>query len=108
MITINITYSGEDQNSKRFMEEMISSGVVERIRKEPGNIRYDYYIPVENSESILLIDSWANQEALDAHHNSPMMKTIAELREKYNLHMKVERYVSVDEDGNKDSKFIRA
>ena len=27
MITINITYTGEDQNAKRFMEEMISSGI---------------------------------------------------------------------------------
>lgn len=107
MITINITYSGEGQNARRFMEEMLASSVVESIRKEPGNIRYDYYIPVEDSESILLIDSWENQDALDAHHNSPMMKTIAELREKYDLHMKVERYLSVDEDENRDSKDIR-
>ena len=106
MITINITYTGEGQNAKLFMEEMIGSGVVDSIRKEPGNIRYDYYIPVEDPESIFLIDSWENQDALDVHHASPMMKTIAELREKYDLHMKVERYTSVD--GDADSEFIRA
>ncbi len=39
------------------------------------------------------------------HHASPMMKTIAELREKYDLHMRVERYTSVDDDI--DSEFVR-
>ena len=37
-----------------------------------------------------------------------MMKTIMELREKYDLHMRVERYVS-DESGipQSDQKYIR-
>ena len=42
------------------------------------------------------------------HHASPMMQTIAALRSKYDLHMRVERYIS-DEGGvpEKDQKFIR-
>jgi quinol monooxygenase YgiN len=31
---------------------------------------------------VLLIDSWVDQKAIDVHHASEMMKTIAELREK--------------------------
>ena len=38
---------------------------------------------------------------------SPMMQTIADLRDKYDLHMKVERYISDDEDLERDSKIIR-
>ena len=40
---------------------------------------------------MLLIDSWTDQEAIDLHHASPMMKEIMKLREKYDLHMNVER-----------------
>ena len=52
--------------------------------------------------------SWEDQQALDLHHASPMMKEIAELREKYDLHMKAERYIS-DENGlpERDSGFLR-
>ena len=39
---------------------------------------------------------WENQEAIDAHHASLEMKTIADLRDKYDLHMRVERFVSED------------
>ena len=35
-----------------------------------------------------------------------MMATIAALREKYDLHMTVERFVSIDENAS-DDKFIR-
>ena len=106
MITVNIFYKGKDGSAKRFIEEMISSKTVEAIRNEKGNIKYEYYYSVDDPETVLLIDAWENQEAIDLHHQSEMMKKIAELREKYDLHMKVDRYVSLDED-NKDNEFIR-
>lgn len=97
-IVVNIYYSGMNGNAKKFVEEMISSGVVNDIRAEDGNIRYEYFFPMDDQETVLLIDSWKDQHAIDAHHASPMMAKITELREKYDLHMKVERYRS-DEDG---------
>ena len=93
-ITINIYYKGVEGNARKFAEEMISSGIVDEIRKESGNLRYEYFFPMEDGETVLLIDSWANQEAIDIHHHSPMMPKIIELREKYDLHMTVERYTS--------------
>ena len=107
-ITINIYYTGEGGNAKKFAEEMISSGLVDDIRAEDGNIKYEYFFPMDDKETVLLIDSWENQSALDKHHASPMMAKITELRNKYNLHMKVERYVS-DDAGvpATDEKFIR-
>jgi quinol monooxygenase YgiN len=108
-ITINIYYTGKNGSARKFAEEMISSGVVSDIRAEDGNIRYDYFYPMNDAEKILLIDSWENQEAIDIHHASPMMEQITRLREKYDLSMKVERYVS-DESGipSADKKYIRS
>ena len=61
---------------------------------------------MDDPETILLIDSWESQEAIDLHHASPMMATIAALREKYDLRMTVERYVSA-ETPETENKFIR-
>lgn len=105
-ITIHIYYSGINGNARKFAEEMISSGIVRKIREEEGNLGYDYFFPMEDAETVLLIDSWWDQEALDLHHKTSMMQTIVELREKYDLHMKVERYVSA-EVPNTDQNFIR-
>lgn len=107
-ITVNIYYTGEKGNARKFAQEMVESGVVAAIRAEEGNLRYEYFFPMEDPETVLLIDSWRDQGAIDAHHATPMMGQITALREKYDLHMRVERYVS-DEEGAPagDEKFIR-
>lgn len=105
-ITVNIYYTGKDGNARKFAEEMISSGIVDKIRKEEGNIRYEYFFPMQNKETVLLVDSWENQNAIDIHHQTPMMQKIIALREKYDLHMKVERYTS-DELPDKDKGYIK-
>jgi len=92
-ITINIYYTGAEGHARKFAAEMIARGIVDEIRREEGNLRYDYFIPMDDETSILLIDSWEDQAALDRHHRTPMMAQIAELREKYGLRMRVERYV---------------
>ena len=107
-ITINIYYSGKKGAAKKFAKEMEKSGTADAIRKEKGNLRYEYFYPAKNKNTVLLIDSWESQQALDIHHSSPMMKKIADLRNKYDLHMKVERYVE-DVNGipSSDNKFIK-
>lgn len=105
MITINIYYKGQNGSAKEFASEMISSGLVDEIRNEEGNLRYEYFYPLDDKETVLLIDSWESQEALDKHHELPIMKKIMELREKYDLHMQVEKYEPIID--SKDEKYIR-
>lgn len=105
MITVNLYYKGTNGNARAFAEEMEKSGIADAIRAEAGNLRYEYFTPFNDPETVLLIDSWTDQAAIDAHHASPMMTQLAALREKYDLHMTVERYVS--EDYQADEKFIR-
>lgn len=106
-ITVNLYYTGTNGSAHKFAQDMITSGTVDAIRAEPGNLRYEYFTPLADPETVLLIDSWADQAALDVHHASPMMQTIAALRSKYDLHMKVERYTSDDTAPSSDDQFIR-
>ena len=107
-IVINLYYTGENENARKFAEEMERSGTADLIRQESGNERYAYFCPMDDPETVLLIDIWKDQASIDMHHASPMMETIAQLREKYDLHMRAERYVT-DTDGmpSADSQFIR-
>ncbi len=94
-LIVNIYYTGKNGSARKFAEEMMSSGIVDRVRSEEGNERYEYFFPMEDEETVMLIDKWKNQEALDLHHKSDMMKQIANLREKYSLSMKVEKFTEV-------------
>ena len=130
MITVNLYYTGKGGAARAFAAEMTSSGTAAAIRAEDGNLRYEYFFPMDDPETVLLIDQWRDQEAIDVHHASPMMGQIADqwrdqaaidahhaspmiaqiaaLREKYDLHMKVERFVSDDPAlSEADRRFIR-
>ena len=85
---------------------MEKSGLAAAIRAEDGNERYEYFLPMDDPETVLLIDRWRDQAALDRHHASPMMKSLAALREKYDLHMRVERYAPLEEESGGEA-FIR-
>lgn len=107
-ITMNLYYTGKNGNARKFAQEMESSGTADAVRREDGNLRYEYFISMADPETVLLIDSWKDQQALDIHHASEMMGMIAALRQKYDLTMRAERYLS-DESGipDSDKKYIR-
>ncbi|KRM67557.1 hypothetical protein FD06_GL000708 [Apilactobacillus ozensis DSM 23829 = JCM 17196] len=91
-LVINIYYKGNNGSAYKFYKDMINSGLVQKVRNEPGNIKYDYFSPINDSETLLLIDEWKTADDLDAHHKSNMMSEIAHLRDKYKLSMHVEMF----------------
>lgn len=105
MITVNLYYTGINGNARAFVNEMESSGIADAIRNEQGNFKYQYFQPLDDPETVLLIDSWVDQKAIDLHHSTPMMQKIIELREKYDLHMTMERFINDEYDA--DKKYIR-
>ena len=64
-ITVNLYYTGENGNALKFVQEMENSGTADAIRRKEGNLRYEYFQPLQDKETVLLIDSWESQQALD-------------------------------------------
>lgn len=104
-ISVNLYYHGKNGSARKFAEAMERSGIADAIRKEEGNLAYRYFVPLDDPETVLLIDCWRDQAAIDAHHASPMMAQLAALREQFDLHMTVERFIS--EEYQADEKYIR-
>lgn len=84
-ININIRYSAPDGGAIKYMNEMISSGLADEIRSIPGCLKYDYFIPQDAPDEVLLMDSWEDQAALNRYHSSEVMKKAEALREKYKI-----------------------
>ena len=90
--SMNLYYKGGNGSARAFAQEMVSSGIVDKIRRMDGCMRYEYFVSLSDPEMVLLIDTWRDQKALDEYHLSPLMGVVARLREKYDLHIKAERY----------------
>lgn len=46
--TVNIYYTGKNGSAKEFAREMTESGLVNKIRAEEGNERYEYFFPLDD------------------------------------------------------------
>ena len=105
-ITIHLFYTGKGDAARKFAQEMETTGIADRIRQEEGCLRYEYFLPMNDPNTVLLIDSWSCQAAIDKHHASILMQEVAKLREKYDLHTKAQRYIREDMP-EKDESFLR-
>ena len=55
-LVVNIYYTGKNGSAKKFAEEMVKSGIVDRVRAEDDNERYEYFFPMDDTETVMLID----------------------------------------------------
>lgn len=106
-LTMILSYTGAPGAAQAFAKEMQDTGIVNATRNREGNLRYEFLQPLDTPDTIVLIDTWENQAALDAHHESKIMGDIAALREKYDLHMQAQRYDGPQPLNTSDHAHIR-
>lgn len=66
-ITVNLRYTGKDGSALAFAHEIMENCTVAKIRTEEGNLRYEYYQSHDDSETVLLIDSWRDQQSINKY-----------------------------------------
>ena len=55
-------------------------------------MQYDYYLPLAETNCVLLIEHWRDQAALDAHSAGEPMAQLKALKAKYGLETGIERF----------------
>ena len=97
VITVNIRYTGKNSSVRYFLQEMEDARLIDMIRDEPGNLRYEYYWSLDDPDTVLIAGSWQDRNAYLAHLASPVTEIAAGLRKKYDISMTVERYIRVED-----------
>ena len=67
MIVLNVTYKCKPELREEFLEMIVTEGIDVASRAEAGNIKYDYYIPFEGGDDLLLVEKWQDAEAPYRH-----------------------------------------
>ena len=94
MITLIVTYKCKPHLREHFLEKLITEGLDLACRAEAGNIKYDYYIPTENDEELLLVEKWHDADALSEHGKQPHYLRIGEIKKEFVNDTVVERFES--------------
>lgn len=91
-VVINVHYRGCGGSVRRFVEDMVSEGVLEAVRAEDGCIGYEYFVSFDDPDSMVLIEHWRDEAALEAHARSENMKRIGSLKDRHGLSATVEKF----------------
>ena len=93
MIILNVTYKCKPDLREEFLEMIMTEGIDQACRAEAGNIKYDYYIPVEDSDDLLLLEKWRNADALAEHGRQPHMARLKEIKAEYVIDTIIEKFI---------------
>jgi len=106
MIVLNVTYRCRPGMRDAFLAAIRAEGIDEKSRAEAGNLKYDYYLPIDGGD-LLLIEHWRDAEALEAHAKQPHYLRLRELKPTYVTDTLVETFVRPETENQTVTVTIR-
>ena len=92
MIVLNVTYKCKPDMRDEFLEAIMTEGIDEASRAEPGNIKYDYFIPAAGGDELFLLEKWRDADAVKEHNLQPHFARLRQLKPDYVLDTVIEKY----------------
>lgn len=92
MIVLNVTYKCKPDMRDEFLEMIYTEGIDVACRSEDGNLKYNYYTPVDGSDDLLLIEKWRDADALAAHGRQPHFARLGDLKAEFVIETVIEKF----------------
>jgi quinol monooxygenase YgiN len=92
MVVLNVHYFTKPGKRAEFYEAVNKLEVPQKSRAEEGNIKYDYYMSIDNEDEILLVENWKDEAAFRFHTEQAHFKALGELKAEYVEETVLKRY----------------
>lgn len=80
---LEVHYIVKDGLREEFYERILGEGIDEASRNEAGNEKYDYYFSADNTNELLLLEVWKDDEAVQLHGQTKHFAVLGELKKEY-------------------------
>lgn len=91
-ILVLVRYTVKPGLRAEFLKQADVLGIIWDSRAEPGNLKYEYSLPLESENDVILIELWADGEAVAAHKDTPHYEKLQELKKQYVTDVVIDRY----------------
>ena len=93
MIVLNVTYRCKPGKREEFLGTIMAEGIDAASRAEEGNVKYDYYLSLDNDDEILLLEKWRDADAVSVHQGQAHFKRHGELKAEFVEETILEKYI---------------
>lgn len=90
-IVLCVSYKAKPGMREAFLQEIESLEIQQKVEREEGCIRYEYYRSVQDEDELLLVEKWESEEYQAEHVKQPHMAALRELKEQYVVSTHVEK-----------------
>ena len=91
-ILVNVRYAIKPGKRDEFLEKVIEQEIIRDSRAEPGNFKYEYYMPVDSKNDLFLMEMWVSGEAQTAHGKTEHYQRLQALKREYVTDVTIEKY----------------
>ena len=92
MLVFLVTFRCRPGMRDAFLNAILTEGIDAAARAEPGNLRYDWYIPAGSDSDLFLVEKYKDAEAVAEHVRQTHTAKLVELKEAYVSDMVLEQY----------------
>ena len=92
MVICNCLFTSETTDMKEFYKILCDEGLVEGSRADKGNIMYDFFISVDDSKRMMLIEKWESFDDLQAHSETDLFQKFRPLCKEHAVKSRLSMY----------------
>ena len=91
MILLLVKYSMKPDSKEEFLQKVAAAEIPKLTRNEAVNIRYEFYCPVDDENSLLLLEQWTDFSAVETHRAMDHIQSLIALKKDYVLDTQIDR-----------------
>lgn len=91
-ILLNVRYTTKPGKRNEFLKKVTEQGIAQASRAEPGNYKYEYYIPADSENVLFLMEMWVSGAAQAAHVKTEHFQRLQALKQDYVTDVSIEKY----------------
>ena len=92
MIVLNVSYKCRPDMRDELLKMIKREGIDAASRAEAGNLKYDYYLPADGGDELLLVEKWRDADALAEHGRQPHFAKLGALKAEYVADTVIEKF----------------
>lgn len=92
LILVNVKYTIIDGKRYEFLEKIKRLGIIKASKAEPGNFKYEYYLPVDSENDLFLLEMWVHADAIKIHGETEHYQKLQDLKKEYVAAVNIEKF----------------
>lgn len=92
LILVCVRYVVKEGKRDKFLKEVDEQGIIRESKAEPGNLKYEYSLPIDSENDLILTEIWTNSTTQIEHGKTEHYQKLQALKKKYVQDVSIEKY----------------